>query len=206
MFKTKFIWAIALAFLFTLPILANAEYYYLVSYGACNNDSLGCDVLLRRIDLDSSKVTDSILISVGGCILNKKPIRLVVNEGIYLTIFVGTGMFAKNSSPGLTSIFYKIVKASDPLTIAKADSFMGCSLGYRMQYPDEPNFRFSVYVDTNDREIFQAGLYSLDTNLNFIRVGSFEKESWPDGIRKLHEFEFFNRVNLPNRHNLFYAT
>jgi hypothetical protein len=205
MFKIRLVLAIVYLLVLALSIISDAEYYYLISYGACNNDDVGCNVLLRRIDLDSAKVTDSILISIGGIILNEKPIHLLMNGEPYLLGFAGLGMFAKNSGPGNFQINYKIIRIDSTLTAVKSDSFMGCMISQLAQYPNENTFQFGIEIDSNRAMLLEDGSYAINQNYNFVRVDSIDSDNSSGKIKKIGEFEYLKPVNSPNKHNLYFA-
>jgi hypothetical protein len=205
MFKTRFILAIALTWLFALPIFAQAEDYFLLSYGNGSNDTSGLGVFLRRIDLDSTKIIDSVCISGPGTIATEHPIQLSLNNEKYLIAVLDRTFFAKNGWMGGDQVYYKIIKVDTTLSVVKTDSFINCLTSCTDQYGNDNTFNFGIENLETHKAVLPKGRYRIDSNYNLVFIDSLKSYFDPNGIEKLNKYEYLHPFNFPNRHNLYYA-
>jgi hypothetical protein len=189
----------------SVSILSQAEYYYVVAYGQASNRYEDREVFLKRIDLDSAKVTDSILVAANGTIASVSPIKLSVDSTEYLIGFVEKGIIAKNTGTGTPQLSYGIVKIDNTLSLVKTDSFIDCLSERLEQYQNDNSFVFGVERMDIRNSIFPVGKYFLNNDLNFVFIEPLKSQYAPGTIEKIGDFEFLIPLGMPNPHNLYYA-
>jgi hypothetical protein len=187
-----------------LPRDVNASNYYLLTYEQ-GRQNMTNDVYLKSINLDSATIKTAIKISNKGFISEKKPMNIYVGNNLFLLACVENTFQAKNSNSGQNIVYYSIFRTDNGLSLIRSDSIPNASIEWLSQDQDERTFRFGLTRYDDTIPIIPTGIYSLDSTSNFLRIGPFDPESWPDGIRNLNHFRFLHRVNMPNIHNLFYA-
>jgi len=203
--KMKWMAVIVAFTVLSISILAQAEYYYVVAYGQSSNRFEDRSVFLKRIDLDSAKITDSVMIAENGTIASVSPIQLSVESTEYLIGFVEKGIVAKNTGTGTPQVNYRIVKIDNTLSIVKTDSFVNCRTERLKQYQNDNSFFFGIENHDNQNSIFPVGKYILDNNLNFVFIEPLKNQYAPGTIEKFGDFEFLTPLGTPNPHNLYYA-
>ncbi len=184
--------------------ISKAEDYFILAYGQ-NSGASTRAVFLKRINLDSATVIDSLIVSQGGYIMSKNPVRIYLNNQTILIPFVQDGGINKNSSGESYTIYYAMIRIDSLLNLLKIDSISNARLIGLKQDTGENKFRFSILADTNENELFQLGNYTINNQLNFIRTNGSSPEPWPQGIRNNANYKFLQRFNSPNPHNLCYA-
>jgi hypothetical protein len=199
--KTKMILAGIAVIFAILGNITQAEEYYLMAYGQDKGIS-DRDVYLKRINLDSAMIVDSLLINSGGYISAKIPPRINVNNQTVLIPFVEVGCYCKNSKVGFNIIYYSIIGINGTLNLIRRDSIPDGLLLDLNQYSSNNYFQFSVVSNSSGAALYGLGNYSLNNQYNFIKVGELTPDPWSLSVSIGSNFKFLGRFNHPRPESL----
>jgi|GEM_PF-3262974 hypothetical protein len=202
--KTKMILAGIAVIFAILGNITQAEEYYLMAYGQDKGIS-DRDVYLKRINLDSAMIVDSLLINSGGYISAKIPPRINVNNQTVLIPFVEVGCYCKNSKVGFNIIYYSIIGINGTLNLIRRDSIPDGLLLDLNQYSSNNYFQFSVVSNSSGAALYGLGNYSLNNQYNFIKVGELTPDPWSLSVSIGSNFKFLGRFNPSAAPNLCFA-
>jgi hypothetical protein len=169
------------------------------------SESTDRSVLIKRIDLSHGSIQDSLIVCNAGLIPFKKPAHILINNQSCLISIVQKGGYNKNSGSVDYKIVYVIAGVNNGISVIRRDSLSDAILGTFIQYSDDPSFRLKMYRNNDTLQIFPSGDYTLDNNYRFRRLRGFDPHISPGGIRRSGPFEYLDRLNLPNTHQLYSA-
>jgi hypothetical protein len=182
---------------------ATGQNYYVLTYED-NRHGSDYSVYLKSINLATHRVQDSLLLMETGCIYTPIPINLSVGENQYRLMFVTVGKYDKNTSIGISKLYWWIEGGNGNIDIIKRDSLIGVT-PLIIHYRDESYIRLDVYDEVNKRQLINDGKYILDDSLRFVWLGPIDEHTRPGQIGNIQSFEFPRRINISNPFNIYYA-
>jgi hypothetical protein len=204
MCKMKLIPGVVAFIVLSVSILSQAEYYYVVTYGDEHGDNGEKYIYLKMIDLDSAKVKDKILLARGGNVIEGHPIQLEYHNSTFLFVEIIDGAPAKNAGYGNSYSIYKLIEVDSCLTIANADSIKNRDRDWSEQYPPLRSiFEKGIGCKNKDSVKVAFDKYTINEKWRFSDVDTVDHNVNLGNIRKIHQFEYLQSFNYPNKHNLY---
>jgi len=204
--KNIIIKCLGLIFILMLYKISFAQNYFLHSYDLQPDSTY--HLYLKKIDLQSKSVQDSILISSTGTIMRKKPIEVKRGNKNYLISFISNGLNAKNSEnvQGGDIIYFKVIlDFHNNINLVFADSLKPASLEILTQFKGHNKFRLAIknYIDSS--YYFDMGEYSINQNNRFSFIRPVSSDDIPGKLIDIDGFGSLLPIPEASNYNLYYS-
>jgi hypothetical protein len=176
-------------------------YFYLSTYDMYQ-EGYSVHISIKKIDLACASISDSLALISEGYLATPKPIKINIKEQDCLLVVVQGGVFGKNSGPGPETTYAFIIDTG--LNLMKGIKIPDSNISIAEQYDGENGFRFGSTAYRDTVALYDDGIYKIDSNYVFTKVGTYISGIGPQDIQKLDKFQYLHSLNS-NHDNIYYS-